>query len=152
MAMRSQSTRSTRSTSCALVNIVLSVALFAAMSVGNLVTAEADPDFSTNTLATTETCPDRFSDIKVPQNGKLCQVFATNFPASFPASMVFFVPQTPQSVLAYYQEHQTSLVNVRKVKGRTMMQSDDKSTTVIISADGHGTQVDILVTKAPSNA
>lgn len=101
-----------------------------------------------NTVPKSEACPENFSDIKVPRDGKLCQVFATDFPAS----MIFFVPQTPESVVEYYQQNQQSLVSVRKVKNRTMLQSEDKSTTVIISADGKGTQVDILVTQAPENA
>ncbi|MGQ8365290.1 hypothetical protein [Glaciecola sp. 1036] len=85
-------------------------------------------------------CPSVFNAVNIPQDGKLCQVFA----ADYPASMIFFVPKTPEEVVSYYQQNE-SFKNATQVKDRFMLQSEDKNTTLIISKDGGGTQVDILV-------
>lgn len=89
----------------------------------------------------TQTCPTDFYAIKLPNNGKLCQVFATELPAS----MIFFVPQPPSEVVAFYQQDVSAFSTKKQVKQRYVLQSSDKNTTLIISNDGKGTQVDVLV-------
>jgi hypothetical protein len=91
-----------------------------------------------------EGCPENFNKISIPVNGKLCQIFA----ADFPASMILFVPETPEDVIKYYLASSDSFVEPKTIKKRTMLKSADNNTTLIISKDGGGTQVDILV-KAP---
>jgi hypothetical protein len=76
----------------------------------------------------------------------LCQIFA----ADFPASMILFIPQTPEEVIQYYLASSDSFVEPKKIKKRTMLKSTDNNTTLIISKDGDGTQVDILV-KSPAS-
>lgn len=87
------------------------------------------------------TCPARFYQLELPSDGKLCQVFA----AELPASMIFFVPKDPSQVIDFYQSKDINFSTKREVKGRFLMQSDDKNLTLIISEDGQGTQVDVLV-------
>lgn len=89
----------------------------------------------------TTVCPNAFYQVKLPENGKLCQVFA----ADLPASMIFFVPQSPSEVVNYYEVDGTIFESPERVKDRYMLQSTDKNTTLIISSDGTGTQVDVLV-------
>jgi len=89
----------------------------------------------------TQNCPNAFYQVDLPENGKLCQVFA----ADLPASMIFFVPQAPADVLKYYQAKDKVFSVTKQVKDRVMLQSADKNTTLIISSDGNGTQVDVLV-------
>lgn len=89
----------------------------------------------------TQTCPNNFYDVKLPSNGKLCQVFASDLPAS----MIFFVPQNPSEVVAFYKQDPSEFTTTKQVKQRYLLQSDDKNTTLIISNDGKGTQVDVLV-------
>ena len=93
------------------------------------------------TGATIHACPTNFYQVKLPTNGKLCQVFAANLPAS----MIFFVPQLPEEVIAFYEKDTTTFSTTRQVKDRVLLQSEDKNTTLIISTDGSGTQVDVLV-------
>ena len=101
---------------------------------------EADEGIST------QSCPNEFYAVKLPDNGKLCQVFA----ADLPASMIFFVPESPAQVIEFYQKDQATYSITRQVKDRFMMQSGDKNTTLIISSDGQGTQVDVLVKTSAS--
>jgi hypothetical protein len=89
----------------------------------------------------TQACPDTFYQLKLPRNGKLCQVFA----ADLPASMIFFVPDAPSYVIEYFTQDSATFSINKQIKGRYMMQSSDKNTTLIISSDGEGTQVDVLV-------
>lgn len=99
-----------------------------------------------NTGVKTQTCPDHFYQVKLPNDGKLCQVFA----ADLPASMIFYVPQLPEAVIAFYKQNTTTFNTTRHVKDRVLLQSEDKNTTLIISSDGKGTQVDVLVKSSNS--
>ena len=96
-----------------------------------------------NVAIRSEGCPANFNKVSIPVNGKLCQIFA----ADFPASMILFIPQTPEEVVQYYLAS-GSFIEPKKIKKRTMLKSTDNNTTLIISKDGGGTQVDILV-KSP---
>jgi hypothetical protein len=96
-----------------------------------------------NVAIRSEGCPVNFNKVSIPLNGKLCQIFA----ADFPASMILFVPQTPEEVVQYYLAS-GSFIEPKKIKKRTLLKSTDNNTTLIISKDGSGTQVDILV-KSP---
>jgi hypothetical protein len=98
------------------------------------------------TNANIHTCPANFYDVQLPTNGKLCQVFA----ADLPASMIFFVPQLPEEVIAFYEQDTVTFSTTRQVKDRVLLQSEDKNTTLIISTDGSGTQVDVLVKSSNS--
>jgi hypothetical protein len=89
-------------------------------------------------------CPEDFNKVSIPVNGKLCQIFA----ADFPASMILFIPETPEEVIKYYLASSDSFIEPKMIKQRTMLKSADNNTTLIISKDGGGTQVDILV-KSP---
>ncbi|MFT5712237.1 MAG: hypothetical protein ACI9DQ_000640 [Glaciecola sp.] len=96
-----------------------------------------------NVAIRSEGCPVNFNKVSIPLNGKLCQIFA----ADFPASMILFIPQTPEEVVQYYLAS-GSFIEPKKIKKRTLLKSTDNNTTLIISKDGSGTQVDILV-KSP---
>jgi hypothetical protein len=90
-----------------------------------------------------QSCPKQFYAVELPTDGKLCQVFA----ADLPASMILFVPKSPSDVISFYKRNSAKYSITKQVKDRYFMQSGDKNTTLIISSDGSGTQVDILVKK-----
>lgn len=98
-------------------------------------------ELNENTSIQAQDCPDSFYDISLPSGGKLCQVFA----ADFPASMIFFVPSPPDQVINFYTNDASIFTSSKQVKDRFMLQSSDKNTTLIISADGDGSQVDVLI-------
>lgn len=107
---------------------------------------EVTNKIDTNVSAVTRSagCPEDFNKVSIPVNGKMCQIFA----ADFPASMILFIPQTPEEVIHYYLASSANFVEPKTIKQRTMLKSADNNTTLIISKDGGGTQVDILV-KSP---
>ncbi|MFW8592190.1 hypothetical protein ACOI22_15390 [Glaciecola sp. 2405UD65-10] len=97
---------------------------------------------SISTYKKSDACPAKFYDVSLPENGKLCQVFA----ADLPASLTLFVPQAPTEVLSYYTQGTKQFTSSEQIKKRYVLRSIDSSTTLIISKDGQGSQVDILVT------
>ncbi len=92
----------------------------------------------------TQQCPQQFYAVTLPTNGKLCQVFATELPAS----MIFFVPQAPSEVVDFYRQRSGVFTTTKQVRQRYMLKSDDNTTTLIISKDGQGSQVDVLVVES----
>lgn len=97
------------------------------------------------TAFNSQACPTEFFQVPIPVGGKLCQIFATDLPAS----MVLYVPQTPQSVVDFYQNND-QFQTANASKQRYLIQSKDNNITVIVSADGAGSQVDILVKQDPT--
>lgn len=91
-----------------------------------------------------EACPSDFYQVAIPAGGKLCQIFATDLPAS----MVFYVPENMHTVVDFYQSA-GQLGAAQEVNQRFVMRSSDTHTTVIVSADGAGSQVDVLVKQHP---
>lgn len=104
--------------------------------------APAPKSQSISAYKKSEACPAKFYDVALPENGKLCQVFAANLPAS----LTLFVPQAPAEVLSYYTQDTKQFGSSEQIKKRYVLRSNDKSTTLIISKDGQGSQVDIRVT------
>ncbi len=88
-----------------------------------------------------ENCPTSFNNIQVHESGKLCQIFAVEFPAS----MIFHIPMKPHDVISFYKSTNPELILSSTIKERTLLKSPDDNKTLIISRDGDGTQVDILV-------
>ncbi len=100
------------------------------------------PAFESNNVdSAAQTCPEQFHSVNIPETGKLCQIFGSNFPAS----MIFFVPKPPEVVLNDFTQNSDMFTEAKRSKGRYLLSSKDNNTTIIISHDGQGTQVDVLV-------
>jgi len=89
------------------------------------------------------TCPKDFHSIEIHHDAKLCQIFDEGLPAT----LVYHIKMTP----AQAETHFVQIDNLSKrstVRGRTLLSDDEDSKRVIISPDGEGSQIDILVIKA----
>lgn len=102
-----------------------------------LVTA---PLLMTNITMAQPACPERFHTIPVMQDAKFCQ----QFDDKLPASLSFYSDATPQTALVYYLEEMSG-AQQSSSKGRQLLQSPQGTWVIVISADGEGSQVDILV-------
>ncbi|WP_395340598.1 hypothetical protein PN836_017235 [Ningiella sp. W23] len=118
-------------------HLLLLILIFAA---SKLMASEGDINQDATDLMHAQVCPERFFNVEIPQGGKLCQVFDTELPAS----MIFFVPSSPQSVIEFYQKNK-QYPQQSEIKNRFILKSDDNNITIIISEDGSGSQVDVLV-------
>lgn len=89
-------------------------------------------------------CPADFFAVKVHEDAKQCQPFDTELPAS----MVYFIGQTPDAIVAYYLALMPELSLKSSYNERVLMVNDKQNVRVVVSPDGEGAQVDILVLPA----
>lgn len=89
-------------------------------------------------------CPADFYQVPVMTEGKLCNLFAPELPAS----MSYFVADSPSAVKAYYLNQYGEPDSEQLVKGRILLTYAQGQRTIIISNDGAGSQIDILVKAA----
>lgn len=92
-------------------------------------------------------CPADFFKVKVHEEAKQCQPFDTEIPAS----MVYFIGDTPDAIVAYYLALMPELSLKGEHNRRVLLLNDTQNIRVVVSPDGEGAQVDILVleTKEP---
>ncbi|MCC2617431.1 hypothetical protein LJ739_14355 [Aestuariibacter halophilus] len=89
----------------------------------------------------TSACPTAFHDVPLHPDARWCQ----SFDDSLPASLSHFVPQQQQQVIAFYQQSLGDAERQQTVHGRTLLQYSGGQFTIVVSDDGQGAQVDILV-------
>ncbi|GGF73685.1 hypothetical protein [Alteromonas lipolytica] len=104
---------------------------------------------ATDSLATTapvsqpqiSTCPDDFFTVKIHEDAKQCQPFDTELPAS----LIYFIGQTPDAIVAYYLALMPDLSLKGEHNKRVLLVNTAQNVRVVVSPDGEGAQVDILV-------
>ena len=106
---------------------------FMATESGATIPAETQPVISA--------CPDEFFTVKVHEEAKQCQPFDTEMPAS----MVYFISQSPDAIVAYYLALMPELSLKSSHNERVLLLNDKQNVRVVVSPDGEGAQVDILV-------
>lgn len=95
------------------------------------------------TSSSHQACPPEFYAVPVYPQSKLCLPFAD----SLPASMSYHALADTKSVEDYYITALGSANQSQQMKGRLVLSFADGQQTIIISPDGSGSQVDILVKK-----
>jgi hypothetical protein len=90
------------------------------------------------------TCPADFYTLPLYPNAKFCQLFAQELPAS----MSYFAISDPQSAKDFYINQLGQAEDEKMLKGRIVLQYSNGQKVVVISKDGQGSQIDILVKSA----
>ena len=90
------------------------------------------------------TCPDDFFTLPLYPNAKFCQLFADEQPAS----MSYFAVSDQQTTKAFYLEQLGQAEDEKILKGRIVLQYANGQKVVVISKDGQGSQIDILIKSA----
>jgi hypothetical protein len=85
-------------------------------------------------------CPEHFHTIPLTQDARFCQ----QFDDKLPATLSFHSVVTPDAALSFYLE-QLSNAEQTTSKGRQVLQAPAGEWVLVISADGEGSQIDILV-------
>lgn len=88
-------------------------------------------------------CPAQFHTIPLIEDAKFCQ----QFDDKLPASLSFHSLVKPDAALTYYLELFGNAEQTTS-KGRKILQAPGDDWVLVISADGDGSQIDILVKKA----
>lgn len=85
-------------------------------------------------------CPTQFHSVSIHQDAKLCQIFDDKLPAS----MVYHVAISPTEAIAFYLDN-SALLKRSTVRERTFLSNENNNYRVVVSPDGTGSQIDILV-------
>lgn len=86
-------------------------------------------------------CPDAFQQIPLLTGANSCHIFDD----SLPASLSYYINQTPQQVLDHYLQTLENVQFRQQPGQRFVLIFQQNKQRLIISPDGPGSQVDILV-------
>ncbi len=93
-------------------------------------------------------CPNAFYQLPLFPEASLCQIFDDGLPAS----LTYHAKASQQQAQAFYEEKMGQADSTQLVKGRIQLAFNNSDTIIILSEDGSGTQVDVLVKNySPSN-
>lgn len=101
-------------------------------------------DQSVEPVVNTQTCPEGFYGLPLYPNAKFCQLFAEKIPAS----MSYFAISNQQAAKDFYIDKLGQAEDEQMLKGRIVLQYNQGQKVLIISKDGQGSQIDILVKSA----
>ena len=89
-------------------------------------------------------CPADFYTLPLYPNAKFCQLFAPGLPAS----MSYFAISDQQSAKDFYINQLGQAEEEKMLNGRIVLQYSNGQKVVVISKDGQGSQIDILIKSA----
>jgi len=124
-----------------LLKLILKVSALLAMTSNGLLYAET---LQTETSVDVQGCPENFYALPLYPNAKFCQLFAEQLPAS----LSYFAISDQQTAKAFYLEQLGQAEDEQMLKGRIVLQYDNGQKVVVISKDGQGSQIDILIKSA----
>tara|TARA_R110002012_G_scaffold205815_1_gene375595 strand:+ start:354 stop:746 length:393 start_codon:yes stop_codon:yes gene_type:complete len=88
------------------------------------------------------TCPTDFHGIKIPKDARACLLFAD----ALPASLTYHSKQTPNDLEAFFRQHIDGPISQSLSQNRILIRLQNDHKIIVISPDGAGSQVDILIT------
>lgn len=126
----------------AVVKVGLCSLLFSGLAMADTLAVD-----NTQSMPAATACPGTFHNIVIPTSAKQCQLFDTAVGDNvIPASMVYFMADTKDNVIRFYQQAIPELTVHSTFNERTLLVANNNAIRVVVSPDGDGTQVDILVT------
>ncbi|MBT1062015.1 hypothetical protein KJY73_00460 [Bowmanella sp. Y26] len=94
---------------------------------------------SASSLAATD-CPEQFHQLPLVEKAGSCHIFDDKLPAT----LSYFSALTPAQTLAFYQDQLSDALQSQS-KDRQVLEDKQGRWVVVISADGKGSQIDMLV-------
>jgi hypothetical protein len=124
-----------------LLKLIFKVFAMFAMTSGGLLHAE---ELQIEANSSVQSCPQDFHTLPLYPNAKFCQLFNEELPAS----MSYFASSDQQSAKDFYIRQLGHAEDEKMLKGRIVLQYSNGQKVVVISKDGQGSQVDILIKSA----
>lgn len=88
-------------------------------------------------------CPETFYSLPLPEKASTCHQFND----TLPASLSFHSKHSMEEVKQFYQGTNLVFQSSQKHLGRYVIKGEDDQYRIVISKDGNGAQVDLLVMK-----
>ncbi|WP_252731914.1 hypothetical protein [Paraglaciecola arctica] len=104
----------------------------------------SDSESTTTTQTSSPMCPADFFSLPLYPNAKFCQLFDHGLPAS----MSYFAISNQQSAKDFYISQMGQAEQEKMLNGRIVLQYSNGQQIVVISKDGQGSQIDILIKSA----
>lgn len=95
----------------------------------------------TTIASDTQVCPPEFFQLPLHPQASLCLVFDE----TLPASLTYHAKADQNSTKTFYTDQLGQAQSEESLKGRIVLQYKNGEQTIVISPDGAGSQVDILV-------
>jgi hypothetical protein len=124
-----------------LLKLILKMSAIFTITSGGLLHAE-ELQIEANRIV--QSCPQDFHTLPLYPNAKFCQLFNEDLPAS----MSYFANSDQQSVKNFYINQLDQAEDEEMLKGRIVLQYSDGQKVIVISKDGQGSQIDILIKSA----
>ena len=93
------------------------------------------------TSVSRSTCPSTFYSVQLTTDASACHVFADDLPAS----LTYHSKQTSDELEHFFRQQMDGPVNQSLSQNRILIRQANDQTIIVISPDGTGSQVDILV-------
>lgn len=87
-------------------------------------------------------CPQMFYQLIISGDARLCHIFADQLPAS----LSYHSDHSPAQTEVFYRDQLPNPLKVSKRQDRTLIEYENRNKIIVISKDGKGSQIDILVT------
>ena len=124
-----------------LLKLIYKVSMLLAMSSSGLLQAQEIQTHTGKTGMRVQSCPEEFYTLPVYPDAKFCQLFAEELPAS----MSYFAVSDQQTAKTFYVEKLGQAEDEKILHGRIVLQYSNGQKVVVISKDGQGSQIDILI-------
>lgn len=92
-------------------------------------------------LRAAQPCPQSFFETPLYPQARLCHLFDD----TMPATLSYHADSTPLQAKTFYLEQLGQPQSNEIKRGRHVLQYDDAARIVVISEDGDGSQIDILI-------
>lgn len=116
-------------------------ALLLVGSVGMAFATEADEEGQADNLRSLGPCPTDFISMPLYPEARFCQIFS-DIP---PASLTYHADTDIDHVRSFYLQLMGEAQSEDMLAGRVLLQYQNGNQIIVISRDGEGSQVDILV-------
>ena len=127
-----------------LLKLIYKVSMLLAMSSNGFLQAQEIQTQTGKIGIRVQSCPEEFYTLPVYPDAKFCQLFAEELPAS----MSYFAVSDQQTAKAFYVEQLGQAEDEKMLHGRIVLQDSNGQKVVVISKDGQGSQIDILIKSA----
>jgi hypothetical protein len=124
-----------------LLKLITKLGLATLLFTGLSAHSQETPELSNSETQHSQSCPEEFYSLPVIPEPQFCQQFSANLPAS----LSYHAKSDQAAAKQFYLDKMGKAESQDKLKGRIVLQYNNGQKVVIISPDGQGSQIDILV-------